>query len=333
MAVAIRTWLVFVSVVSLAIGAEPNSIGRPGVDPLSDYETRTLQGFHVRVNKRLFSMGDDSAKIALTRLDDKLAEALRLVPVGFHPALRDAQLWVEEKGREKPRPGNDAYAAYYVPVGRWDFKGGGVIPQKEGGVEIPAVTWLLEPNGTMMRAYQNGWLMHELAHSLHDRILGLEHWRVKAAYRQAIDRHLYDAVSIRQYDDDGGYDTRPGPAYARTNHIEYFAELSVAYFGLSRWSFPFSREELKAHDPEGFALMESFWQDEQYHATNHLGHAVFVYGAFEAGRKIHMFNLDAGEKRTFSGWPHMRLTAAGTLGGNELEFGALPGGALDLRAR
>ncbi len=39
---------------------------------------------------------------------------------------------------------------------------------------------------------------------------------------------------------------------------EYFSELTEAYFGKNDF-FPFTRDELKQHDPAGFALMEEAW--------------------------------------------------------------------------
>ena len=47
--------------------------------------------------------------------------------------------------------------------------------------------------------------------------------------------------------------------YATTDRMEYFAELSEAYFGKNDF-FPFTREELKTHDPEGFAVMNEVWE-------------------------------------------------------------------------
>eukprot|EP00438_Fugacium_kawagutii_P025459 Skav225623 [mRNA] locus=scaffold4894:228594:230189:- [translate_table: standard] len=50
--------------------------------------------------------------------------------------------------------------------------------------------------------------------------------------------------------------------YAATNHKEYFAECSEAYFSSQRFRndyFPYIHEELKAYDPVGYALCESIW--------------------------------------------------------------------------
>ena len=49
-------------------------------------------------------------------------------------------------------------------------------------------------------------------------------------------------------------------AYALTNRMEYFAELSEAYLGVNDFQ-PFDRAELQRYDPQGFALMEKVWRN------------------------------------------------------------------------
>ena len=47
-------------------------------------------------------------------------------------------------------------------------------------------------------------------------------------------------------------------AYAMTNPQEFFAENTEAFFSCNDY-FPFTRDELKQHDPETFALLEKLW--------------------------------------------------------------------------
>ena len=42
------------------------------------------------------------------------------------------------------------------------------------------------------------------------------------------------------------------------NPMEYFAEASEAFFTRNDF-FPFTREELKKHDPEMFAVVAKLW--------------------------------------------------------------------------
>jgi hypothetical protein len=93
-------------------------------------------------------------------------------------------------------------------------------------------------------------LLHELAHAYHNRELGANHAGIKTAYKQAIDRKLYERVRH--------VDGRTEKAYAAYNDQEYFAELTEAYFGKNDF-FPFNRAELRKHDRAGYDLMEKLW--------------------------------------------------------------------------
>jgi hypothetical protein len=43
--------------------------------------------------------------------------------------------------------------------------------------------------------------------------------------------------------------------------MEYFAELTVAFLA-ENCTYPYQREDLRKHDPRGFALMKKIWEDE-----------------------------------------------------------------------
>ena len=75
---------------------------------------------------------------------------------------------------------------------------------------------------------------------------------MQAAYRQAIERKLYESVEFVT----GG----KRKAYAATNTAEYFAEMSEAYFGKNDF-FPFTRDEFEKHDPAGFAMVKKAWAE------------------------------------------------------------------------
>jgi hypothetical protein len=106
----------------------------------------------------------------------------------------------------------------------------------------------------LWRAEQPMMLLHELAHAYHLLLEGgYEHGPIADAYIAASRAHRYDDVAYILAEDG---QTRP--AYAGTNPQEYFAELSEAYFGRNDY-FPFTREDLRGHDPEGFAMIEAVW--------------------------------------------------------------------------
>jgi hypothetical protein len=99
-------------------------------------------------------------------------------------------------------------------------------------------------------------VLHELAHAYHDLTLGFENPEIIAAFEHAVKNKLYDAVERKAAN---GKPSRVERAYAMTNHKEYFAETSEAFFGQNDF-FPFNREDLRRHDPEMEQLLEKLWR-------------------------------------------------------------------------
>jgi hypothetical protein len=97
-------------------------------------------------------------------------------------------------------------------------------------------------------------VLHELAHAYHHRVLGYDHPEVKAAFDRAKAGGKYDRVE--RQDSEGR--KRMDRAYALTNPQEYFAETTEAFFGRNDF-YPFTREQLKDHDPEMFTLLTTLW--------------------------------------------------------------------------
>jgi Mlc titration factor MtfA (ptsG expression regulator) len=99
--------------------------------------------------------------------------------------------------------------------------------------------------------------LHELAHAYHHRVLkgGFDNAEIKAAYEPAKAAGKYERVE--RWHDNGRPNTFER-AYAMTNPMEYFAETTEAFFARNDF-FPFTRDELKQHDPEMFALLAKLW--------------------------------------------------------------------------
>ena len=76
-------------------------------------------------------------------------------------------------------------------------------------------------------------VLHELAHAYHDQVLGFDDPRILQAYDRYKKSGHGDSVLLIT-----GQHVRH---YALTNHKEFFAEMSEAYFGFND-SFPFNRE-------------------------------------------------------------------------------------------
>ena len=93
--------------------------------------------------------------------------------------------------------------------------------------------------------------MHELAHAYHDLVLSHYYAPIWSAYQHARLSGRYNAVRHSS----GRFER----AYAMTDHKEFFAELSEAYFANSNF-FPFTREDLKEFDPSSFRAISDAWE-------------------------------------------------------------------------
>lgn len=207
--------------------------------PTSDYLDRDLEGWTVRVNRRLLE-GEHEAlgREALRLLEWKLYEIGRVVPERACRELREVPIWLGLDDGHAP-------CAEYHPSREW-LAANGHNPDKARSVEIGNARRFLE-----WSKHQPAMVLHELAHAYHDRVLGYDHPGIRRAFRRARESKSYESV-LRA----GGRTER---AYALTDPQEYFAEATEAYFGTNDF-YPFVRAELSAHDPEMTDLLETLWQ-------------------------------------------------------------------------
>ncbi len=206
-------------------------------EPTSAYEKREVRGFTVYVHPEVRKHKPEDAD-AMKELDSQFRKLLAVVPEKHHANLRKTTIWVEWE--VKPR----GAAECHVSAG-W-LKENGYNPDKLLAVEINNAKNFVK----WSRQDQPWMVMHELAHAYHHRVLGTEYPQLVAAYKQAMERKLYDSVDR--------VGAKKQKAYAATNPAEYFAELSEAYFGKNDF-FPFTRTELEKHDPIGYKLMREVW--------------------------------------------------------------------------
>ncbi|MFZ5833636.1 MAG: hypothetical protein ACOY3P_26405 [Planctomycetota bacterium] len=231
-----------------AAGAEPApTVGsvhdRPDaaarvIEPTASYQPRAIRGWKVYVSRKLIEAPNDLGTRALELLDAKLLEVERVVPPDSLARVKQVVIWMEKD--------NQAGACHH-PSRRW-LEQNGYNPDKAGAVEIGNAEHFLE-----WSKHQPMMVLHELAHALHHRFVpdGHKNADILAAYEKAVADNRYDSVLI--------HNGRRGRAYAMKNCMEYFAELSEAWFGTND-IYPFVRAELREHDPAGAALMETIWR-------------------------------------------------------------------------
>ena len=229
--------LVLMIAFGLAARAE-ESTAAAGVrfDPV----VRKLEGWTVHVDPALLE-GEHAlqGQKALRMLGDHLNRISLLVEDSRLRKLQRCEIWIEH---EHPT----LKAMQYHPSLGW-LKAHGHDLRLTRKVHITRAAALLE-RGQLLK--HPAVILHELAHAYHDQYLTFEHKEIILAYKNAMDAGLYDKVLL--------FNGRMVPHYARTNHKEYFAESTEAYFYRNDF-YPFVRAELKEHDPTVHAVMEDVW--------------------------------------------------------------------------
>ena len=213
----------------------------PKYEPTGRYESRTIEGWTVVVNKRFLADQPELAERAFTLLRFQLYQVARRVPPKALEALRKVKIWVEEAEPHTP-------CTAYHPGAQW-LQENGMNPDKARCIEISNV------RNFLAWTFDQPWMvLHELAHAYHHQVVekGFGNAEVKAAFDRATKARRYRSVLYVSGEEK--------KAYAATDPMEYFAEGTESFFGTNDF-FPFVRTELKRHDPELFDLLVKLWDD------------------------------------------------------------------------
>ena len=229
-----------------------------GAKSSASFQTNSIEGWTVLVNERLLAEDKADTAKALELLGVQLQEIVRVVPAPALAKLREVTLWFSpEYPGVRPR-------AEYHPGAGW-LRDNGRDPTMVKGVEFTDVR-----NFAAETVRMPNFTLHELAHAYHDRVLtrGFENQEIRAAYDRAKTSHSYDKVE--RWFGNGRPNTQER-AYAMTNPMEYFAESTEAFFSRNDF-FPFTRDELKQHDPEMFQLLAKLWGADDARETARQDH-------------------------------------------------------------
>jgi hypothetical protein len=190
------------------------------------------------VSLSLLTDHPDVAQTALDRLEQDLVYIEGFLPTSVHDRLLNTRIWLEQDVPAWP-------GAVYHPSAAW-LEDNGYPAYWAGGIQIGNAE-----NYLSWTAIQPAMVFHELAHVWHDQVLGYDHAGIRRAYAEALDAGLYGEVAYA-----GGGEQ---PAYAATNAMEYFAELSEALFWTNDF-YPFTATELASYDALGHATLVDAWQ-------------------------------------------------------------------------
>ena len=214
-----------------------------------DPVVRQIEGWTVHVDPALLAAndpkdagegnaGDDRA---LTMLANHLQRIAILIPPESLAKLQQVEIWIE---RDHPV----LATMQYHPSRGW-LLANDHDERLTKKVHIPRAKHLLSREQMLKHPAV---ILHELAHGYHDQILGFEHPDVIAVFEKAKTSKSYENVLLYT-----GDNVRH---YGLSNHKEYFAEGTEAYFYRNDF-FPFVRAELKRHDPELHDLLKRLWGD------------------------------------------------------------------------
>jgi hypothetical protein len=224
-------------------------------DAIPGYEVRVIEGFTVLLSKETLRMQAESKdeRKPLEVLELELKTIARLFPPKALNVLRNILIWVEwneEKPSSTGRKGQ--VVARYYGGHQLAMLAKGEQPGKAKNVTILSMKALTQEHQPK-RDLGGCVILHEIAHAVHDQLLGNDDPQVKLAYKQAMERKLYDPAQ-----------------YVSTNEMEFFAEMTCSYFDQLEY-YPKTRADLKKHDPYTYKLMEKVWgkrKDEIAAKTN-----------------------------------------------------------------
>jgi hypothetical protein len=233
-----------------------NTIGKPTASGIRGYKKQMIQGFTLLINNDVYKHNKDERwkRKPIDVLDLELGTIVAKLPEKYVKALQRILIWIEWEDTSDPDLERKVVAKYYGVYGNvalWSM-GKNKHPKKANNIEVinmKSLTREHQPGVKLERCV----LLHELSHAVQHQTpsIGMNNPQIKAAYRQAMSRGLYDEAKDI-------YGRIRKPTYASKNEREYFAELSCAYLDKLHY-YPFNAEDLKKHDPIGYKLMERIW--------------------------------------------------------------------------
>jgi len=242
---------------SVAIAQEAGKRDKPLINfrsPPREYQEFKTGGWDVKIEKQMLVEDQALAQRAFTRLEQKLAFLLTILPKHSHAELQQVPIYLMFGSRAAG--GGDDSGANYVPKNGPDFH-----PDLDPRWRNSVVVKSAQNYVGLSEFWSIKVLLHELGHAWH-----LIHWperhpEILAAWQNATDRGSYqnvtDVIEGKHFD----------RAYALTNQLEYFAELTCMYFVGCNYP-PLNRRELQVYDPTGYAMIEKMWDVERDRAKS-----------------------------------------------------------------
>jgi dipeptidyl-peptidase-4 len=205
---------------------------------------KQIEGWTVQIDPALlFGEHQEEGGRALKMLANHLQRIAILMPEKSLAKMRKLGIRIEH---DHPELKN----MQYHPDVDWLVEHG-YDPQLVKKVHIPVAAELLSREQMLKHPAV---ILHELAHAYHDQVLDFDDPGIIKAYDEAMKKGLYDRALL--------YTGKHVKHYATTDHKEYFAEATEAYFYKNDF-YPFVRAELAIHDPVGYAEVKRVWESAE----------------------------------------------------------------------
>ena len=201
-----------------------------------------IEGWKVQIEPVLLE--SDEGKQALRMLADHLHRISILIPEEPLKKMRTLEIWIEQNHPTLK-------SMQYHPSLGW-LTNNGHDPRLAKKVHIPVAAHLLSRQQLLKHPAV---VLHELAHAYHDQILDFDHPEILNAFKKAEAAGTYEEVLL--------YTGKKVRHYGLTNHKEYFAEATEAYFYRNDF-YPFVRAELELHDSEIHKVLEKIWGNARH---------------------------------------------------------------------
>jgi dipeptidyl-peptidase-4 len=202
---------------------------------------QTIEGWTVSVDPQLLEgPHSDIGTKALQMLANHLQRIAILIPEPQLSQMKQLEIWIEY---HHPTLG----AMQYHPSEAW-LKSNGHDPRLARKVHITRAESLLSRQQMLKHPAV---ILHELAHAYHDQVLSFDEPRIIDAFKKAEQAGIYEKALL--------YTGETVRHYALSNHKEYFAEGTEAFFYRNDF-YPFVRAELKEHDPVLHDLLSDLWE-------------------------------------------------------------------------
>lgn len=212
--------------------------------PPRDYELRKIKHGKVFVEAQLLQEEPELAKRALKRLEVNRLKALQLLPPHTRARLQKLPFYLLYGSKAKGG-GYDSGLEYIQPTSP-DFH-----PNYDSRWRSVIVIFSASNYTRISDFWALKVMIHEFAHA-HQ----LEQF---PETQDDIMRAWQEAMKLRLYHDiENDRRQKLAKAYAATNQLEYFAELSSVYFVGAEY-FPFTRHVLEIYDPVGYGMVEKMW--------------------------------------------------------------------------